>query len=225
MKSHRKPSMLREVTTYLKEAVRFFDLKVGHITPVVFVIILLGYYLAGFTSILKIKGALLYLLDSVLISAFSTIYLFACIKDFKGEEYSLIGCTKKVAGNFIKIMTLVLLYYLIIFAGVLLLIVPGLIAFLMFIFCICYAIDKDKGILESLRLSREITAGRKAEILSIIFAFLLFRFLPAFIPAETGKYMVFTFIISFATTITYFMQLKVIAMMYVDLEYGWNENE
>jgi hypothetical protein len=121
----------------------------------------------------------------------------------------------------IRIVTASVVYIFAVLAGSLLLIIPGFIIFTMFVFYICYIIDKRCRVFEAFSMSKGLTDGRKIQIFTVILGFNLIMMLPfsvAIMSGATG--LVINFIISFFATIIGIMQQRLTAVMYMDLEYG-----
>ena len=64
------------------------------------------------------------------------------------------------------------------------------------------------------------------EVFSTFVVFNLILFIPliiiVFTASSTANTLIFNFVISFITTILTIMQQRLIAMLYVDMEYGFN---
>jgi len=217
---------LKDMGTYIKKSLKFFDLKDETLTRLIFTIILL----TGFVGMFIPEGAshtiyLIYdVLSLVIIYLSSAVYLLAYIKELKDEKCGLMDCVKAVGYNAARIIIASVLYGMAVFAGTVLLIVPGVVIYLMFLFNTCYIVDKNKGVMEAFKSSKSLTDGRKLEIFGVVLVFNLLLFLLLFIIMAVsfsyGNNMVAVFVIMFAGTIVNLMKQRLAALLYMDLEYG-----
>ena len=88
------------------------------------------------------------------------------LKVARGEEASF-GLIFAGGRYFLPILGLSILIFLIVFCGLLLLIVPGIILSLMFSQAYCLVIDRKMGIMESLEVSRQIMVGNKLTLFAV----------------------------------------------------------
>jgi len=170
----------------------------------------------------------------------SAVYLTAYIKDLKGETCGVRECFGITGKNALKILAASISYIITIIAtfgmylsfetmavAISILGIPLLVMYLMFIFNVCYVVDKGKSVAESYRASRKTAYGYKK---AIFFKILIFNFILA-IPLSflmiigmiTNNDLVFAFVFSFATTVVNIMQNRLTALLYMDLEYGSKE--
>jgi hypothetical protein len=230
--------MLKNAWYYLKKSAIFFDLKAKHLTPVVFLftlgMTLLHYYLtetmlpypAGFSVWTPPADALTVLPPLLLINFFkdliSVVYLDAVLKEIKQEPYFAGGCVRAVLQNFLRLFIVAVLRGLAVLAG-LLLIVPGLIFALQYLFCECVLLDQNTTIYGSMVVSRRLTDGKKLYLFYIIvfcdLAVLLFAFL--FLSVFSGgSDAVFVYCFLFLFTLYNLVQKRLTAYLYMDLKYG-----
>lgn len=217
---------LSDIGTYLKKALKFYDLKNERLTPVIFTVILftgfsgvfipdsINLFVYGFYNVISI--AIMYLA--------SAIYLLVYIKELKGEEYSFNDCLKRVFYNVAKIVLASIMYMAVTLTGFFLLFVPGIVLSLMFLFNTCYIVDKNNGIVEAFNASKRLTDGRKLEVFGIVAVFYILVILPfsmfVMIAASSNNNIIFAFVLSFAATIINLMHQRLTALIYIDLEYG-----
>ncbi len=229
-KPGRKPTKLRNMKYYIVNALKFYELKNENLTPIIFVIILFTSFSGALISD-KIAESIfinvIYTLISVVVLyTASTIYLFAYLRELKGEECTFKFCISRVFKKLLKILLSYIAFIAIIFTGLFLLIIPGLIFYHMFMFNTCYLLDKNIGVIEAFNASKSLTTGRKMEVFSTFVVFNLILFIPliiiVFTASSTANTLIFNFVISFITTILTIMQQRLIAMLYVDMEYGFN---
>jgi len=93
------------------------------------------------------------------------IYLKICDKKEPALGDLVSGVT---AGLMLRYLAAALLYFLIVFGGLLLLIIPGIIWLMQFQFCTYLVIDKGLGPVAALKKSSVITRGAKWDLLVLI---------------------------------------------------------
>lgn len=224
----RNPGRLRSVGGYLPEALRFYELKNEYLTPVIFVTILFANFLAnsaaGQENTAGAGSMLVYIAGIVLMPLLFSAYLYACIRDKKGEPCTIGECVAMAVRNSGNLILAFLAYMMFIVLGGILLIVPGIIIAIVFVFNTCFIVDRDAGIGFAFRASRQITTGRRVEIFSIFLVFYVAILLPSvliiFIALRIYNDLVSSFLVSFISTLAGLMQQKLIAMMYIDILYG-----
>lgn len=231
MGNDNKPGRIGTIGEYIRKAVKFYGLKKDNIAAIIFSVTLAIGFSAAFIPDKVETTDPVYIgftvLSMLLIHIASSIYLLASIRDLRGEDYSLRECTYAVLRKLPSLLAAIFTYVLIIVLGTVLLIIPGVIAYLTYFFNTCYIVDKGKGAKAALFASKSLTNGKKLELLSII---LLFRFL-LLIPAmfaimsflNPGNTLVLMFVFSFVSAITNLMEKRLTALLYIDLEYGNNE--
>ena len=227
MEDNRKPGRLKNIGAYMPRAVKFYGLKNEILTPVVFIISLGAFFLSAFIPVpydkLDLKSIAVNFLLTMLVNLASTIYLSAYIRELKGEEYSMPGCVNLVLRNILNIIMASVVYSIAIVAGVIAFIIPGIIFSIMFIFNTCYILDQGKGPFEALGASRRLTGGCKWEIFSIMLVYGLLLALPLVTimvaSNSSDNTLVQAFVPAFIFSIVNIMQVRLIALLYVDLEY------
>ena len=190
------------------------------------------------------KSAFVYFINIVLVSVFSSIYLCAYIKDLKGEEYRLKDILLTVTKNIHKLLLLYFTLYaaypvlsaifrlspvkvLVVFS----LFIPfaiGMIAlFVMLVFSNCYILDKGNSLKNAYESSSKMTKGHKIEIFSLILLFMfgatilsrgLTSVVLSFLPSTTSN-MIILFVYAFIISMFNLMESRLIALVYMDLEY------
>lgn len=225
MENGKGPGRLRGLNTYLPIALRFYDLKKSeHLTPVIFIILLSGAFLPAFFNSISNESFTYFLIMYFFItSLFSTVYLCACIKEFKGESYSFSSCIGIVSRRIFIIIFATMIFGLFLTLGFILFVIPCVIIYLTLLFYACFIVDREQGIIQAFRSSRNITYGRKWQILGVMLTFALLELVLVMVqmttPLQTVKSLAFNFVMSFFSVIVSLMQQRIIAQMYVDLEY------
>lgn len=161
-------------------------------------------------------GWLLLMILSVLLQA---TFIIATVKDLNGQQVSLGECIGLAVGKLLPLIGLGLLMTLGIMLGIILLIIPGLILALMWIVASPVMMAEDKGIIDSLKRSAELTKGSKRWIVLlfvvyIILSMILGMLMIPFAFAGATAIMVVGLVIN---TLTGAIQGTGIAAVYVDL--------
>lgn len=247
MVSNHGTGKLRGFRAYFPKALKFFDLKDDRLAPIVFSIVLfanlLGIFLQGPTDGSDIADKIapstipLYILMNIITKLALSVYLAACIKEMKGEVYSLKSCVDLVLKRSLRILAASVVYTLfttvliviLTLSGLFYLAIPILVIYIMYQFNTCYIVDRNYGIIASFKASRKVTSGYKWRIfvLTLIFTvvliFISMMILGVFV--TSGSALIYSFVIYFMLSLFNMMNEKLIALLYYDLEYGAFEIE
>ena len=161
-------------------------------------------------------GWLLFVILSVLLQA---TFIIATIKDLNGQKVSLGECLGQAIGKLLPLIGLGILMTLGIALGMMLLIIPGVILALMWIVASPVMMAEDRGIIDSLKRSAELTKGSKRWIVLlfvvyIVLTMILGLFMLPFAFAGTTAIVLVGLIIN---TLSGAIQGTGIAAVYVDL--------
>ncbi|HHV96473.1 MAG TPA: hypothetical protein GXX37_08405 [Clostridiaceae bacterium] len=230
MDYNKRPSSLRLARYYLINALKFYEMKNERLTPIIFVILLFTGLIGGFiTEAAAIAdNVFAYIVVNIIVifilNIASTVYLHSYITEIKGGVASLRESLRHILNNFIKIIFAHLTFVAIIIIGLLLLVIPAIIFNYMFMFYICYLVDKDMRIKDALNASKNITTGKRFEIFVIYVLFNLIIFLPYLIAVMmasfSGNNLIVSFVLTFFSSVIVVMQQRLTALIYYDLEYG-----
>jgi hypothetical protein len=233
MENDPRPNKLRDFRYYLPGIVKFYESGSERLTQVIFILLLLvqctsTYLLSNVNLDILAPGRenfyyifRVYLGTAAITDVVASIYLLAYINQLRGKPYNLKHCLHIFTRKLVSILAASLIGGILVGLGVLLLIVPGIIIYLMIMFNICYIVDLHMGALESLTASREITKGRKKQLFTLMFLFkIIFHFPVLLLIMSIGSFVVSAFVSAFAGTIICLMQQRLIAHMYMDLEYS-----
>lgn len=243
MEYGRRPDGLRSVFYYLPKGIKFYDLKNEPMTRGIFLlmlaisfvgqVILLKLYpvelLTGSEVVETNLETLLHdalvmtsinMLINILIYLVSVVYLIAFLKELRHEEYTLSGCLRFAFRNSLKILLAFIAYALLIGLGALLFIIPGLIIYTMFLFHTCYIVDKECSIIQAFKGSMYLSKGSRLHIFGIIAFMNILLVMIQSIIGTASNIMIYSFVSSFAATIFNLAYQRMIALMYMDLEYG-----
>lgn len=237
-----KPRKLKGLREYLAKTLKFYELKNERLTRVIFLIILA----ISFSSALVPEESSLVipinLVGITLVFLASAVYLAAFLKDMKGEEYNISTCFRLIINNLFKIIvssfTFIGTFFITLgiivdpmFTSILVLIlsIPLIVIYIMFLFNTCFIIDKQKGVVESFQDSRRVTSGFKRQIFLKLLGFNFFVGLPAALilvsATASGNILAANFVVSFVAAILNIMQQRLTALIYMDLEYGEHDVE
>lgn len=233
---------IKPIGAYLPKTLKFYGIKNEKLTPTIFIIILVVSFVANLLQmnltteivinpmqmstdeLIEILKVLM-IVNGITLGTFvitnlvSSAYLYAYIKDLKGIGYTFRECWKVLGRKIVLITVLSILNVLAVFTGLFVFIIPGIVIYIMFIFSNCYMMDKNKGIIASLKSSVDLTNGCKGQIFGVIFMFnLLIILIPMFLGFGGGP-LIYAFISAFVSAIVNLMYQRLIALMYVDLEY------
>jgi hypothetical protein len=229
------PRELKTAVQYMPDALKFYQLKNESVSRILFVFILLISFVSVFTDSAGgnlTRNIIISLVVYVVINLASSIYLYAYINDLKGKEYTFSGCLHSILKQSPKIIAVSLLFvtsiYMVInisvIPGLSLLIIPVFALYIMFVFVMSYIVDLHEGLVGAFIASKNLTKGKMGKIFKVFFVFVGILVLPVFLlsAAASGasNVLVIYFIIYFITTVTNFMQQRLTALMYMDLEYG-----
>jgi hypothetical protein len=173
------------------------------------------------------------IITNFLVGVFSSVFLITYIKELKGEVFPTKSGFKLLSHKFFKIAVLSLLFSLGYNILKMFLVLPGFIYYSVYLFYMCYALDLKMRIGDAFEASKTITKGHRMEIFSVVILFKVIAFLSVYFlttivlslissifSAESNSW-VQIFVSAFMSSIRYLMEIKLVAMIYFDLEYGW----
>jgi hypothetical protein len=210
---------------YIKNALKFYELKTEYLAPVIF-LILLAAGMSG-TLIQGLENAgiwvnLVFEAAVLIISYFaSSVYLAACLGEFSNKKLDFMEALKVVLRQAPALLVAYVVFLVAVTAGLFLLIIPGIIIYLTFMFYNCYMLNNGKGILESMNASRRLTSGTKTELFAVMLLFnivimLFFTFIILYF-IYSGNDIIFSFVLSFLLAMSNLMNQRLIALLFTDL--------
>ena len=235
MENTNRPEKLKSISYYIPRALKFYDLKNEHLIRTTFLMTLFVYFTAFYNYLITVlpnQGGNIAaegepftsFFTPVILYLSSALYLTAAFEDIQGRKYTFIDCLRKVSTKAFGIILASLGYLFITYMGMVLLIAPGIILAIMYLFNISYIIDKGYGVSSSFVASKRITKGHRWQIFSIMLVFFLIVLLPVTILSVLafllGNYIIYIFVLAFSFSMISLMQQKLVVMMYLDLEYG-----
>ena len=235
--------MRKDVFYYFKKSVAFFDLKAKAIPPIVFLTVLALYSLYFYVNridyqeyslqaaqYLSPDGAVMPpqasfasmtvgIVIMLLINIVSFVYLDAVIREAKHEDYTGGDCIRAALRCFPRLTGVTVLKNIVLAAGLFLFIIPGVYLAVLLIFAECATLDKNNGVIASMKFSRTLTNKRRGEIFKIeLFCNLIiaiFVILLLFI-FSSNNVVVFQYILLFTLSICTLVEHKLTAHLYVD---------
>jgi hypothetical protein len=111
-----------------------------------------------------------------------------------------------------------IVFGILVMLGLMFFAVPGILAYVIFVFGYCYVLDLKLTVPDAMTASSEITRGNKAKIAGVFIAyFVLFKLTLYLVP---GNSISGVFIGAFFSTITGMILQRFITKIYMDLEYN-----
>lgn len=161
-------------------------------------------------------GFIALMLLSILLQA---TLIVATLNDLGGKPLSLADCFSKALKKLLPLIGLGILIALGVGLGMMLLIVPGVILYLMWIVATPVMMAEDHGIIDSLKRSAELTSGSKGMIFVLLLIFFVLAMVFGLFVAFVGSLstMLLAIITLVSNTITGALQGAGVASIYVDL--------
>ena len=161
-------------------------------------------------------GFVALMLLSILLQA---TLIVATLNDLGGKPLSLADCFTKAVKKLLPLIGLGILMALGIGLGLVLLIVPGIILYLMWIVATPVMMAEDRGVIDSLRRSAELTSGSKRMIFVLLLIFFVLAIVFGLFVAFVGSLstILLAIITLVSNTITGAIQGAGVASIYVDL--------
>lgn len=233
MTSLRSNRQFREISYYIKNSIKFYQIKNESFTPVIFClnlfIMLATRYIPMPKSILPssmniIKFMIIQFFVSYILFIIATSYLYGYICDLKNQQYTLLESLKH--GFFMSYRTFPasIFYIICVLTGSVFLIVPGILFYLKYYFYLCFMLDQNKSIKNAFFSSSFITNENKLLLFSIVFIVNVLVSLGCFVVLaffiNTRDYLIIDFISSFLFSIAAIIQQRLTALLYYDLVYA-----
>lgn len=242
MLEKKKNRRVRSLMGYLPAMIRFYGIKNEKLAAFIFLLMLSISFAANLFSLRLLNGVsltfdpqnmeeilglsktllkanLVSTVTFLLLNIVGSAYVYAFLRDIRGINYSFKECIVVTLKRLYKIVILSIILIVAVFGGALIIIVPGVIIYLMFIFANQYLMDQNRGIFKSIKASVDVTNGIKTKIFTVILLFNLLMFLfPNFVGANSGN-LITAFVLAFIATIFNLMYHRLISLMYFELEY------
>lgn len=212
-----------KIFNHMKQALKFYEIKTGFTAPFCFLTLLAAIFSRAFAPELPAGPEILslhYGISEIMVQLASAMYLLVFIKEQRDEAYTLRSAAIFTLRNVLRILGGALLYGIVVLAGLVLLIVPGIAFYTMFIFYLCNITDKRCRIGEAFAASRRQTQGKKLQIFAAVFILILILMLPVSIVMVLGNSLAASFVLSFAAAVIQLIMQRLIALLYLDLDRG-----
>lgn len=230
---------LRAATYYLPKALKFYDLKSEFLTRLMFISTFFSVFIMSNGAARLYEGMLNQspvslpdLISGILIPRMVyilsiSIYLRSAILEIRGKDANPLEHPQKVFQRLWIIIIASFAYELIFGILLFLMIIPGILFQLIFVFYLPYIVDMGSGFTGSFGASRRLTKGKLWPLFSIGVVFAMAMVFPVLLSglfsAGTGNLLVASFVGAFLQSIMSLMKQKLVALVYVDLEYGYRE--
>jgi hypothetical protein len=187
------------------------------------------------------KVVLVFFITNIIVNLAASGYMYAYIRELRDRIYTLRECITTTVKNSIKITFAYLIASIYIPAYVVSLKLPGVwffvamgillltavlffFIYLIFIFSNNYIQDKNSSLPDSLKASSKLAKGHKIEIFSVIlivkFISLMLMFFTLSFVSSPGNGLIQMFVESFLGAIISLVNVRVVTLMYFDLEYS-----
>ncbi len=157
------------------------------------------------------------LLSKLVSNLFLSVYMYSYLAEQRGKDSGFRASFSGVFKHMGRIIAYNVIFGLIVMFGSMFFVIPGIIAYVMFVFGFCYVLDLKLTMADAMTASSEITKGKKAQIAGILVAYLVIFKLPVFL--LVGNSIQGVLIGAFLTTITNMILQRFIIKIYMDLEY------
>jgi len=158
------------------------------------------------------------LLVKLVSNLFISVYMYSYISELRGKDTGIIASFKGTFKHMGRLIFYNIIFGLMILIGSMFFIVPGIIAYIIFVFGFCYILDLKLSIPDAMTASTEITKGNKTQIASVFIGFFLLFELPIFL-LISGSSLGTAYMASFFSTIASLILQRLITQVYMDLEY------
>jgi len=158
------------------------------------------------------------LLVKLVSNIFFSVYMFSYISELRGKDTGFIASFKGTFKHIGRLIFYNIIFGLLVLIGSMFFIVPGIIAYIIFVFGFCYILDLKLNISDAMTASAEITKGKKTQIVSVFIGFFVLFELPLFILRSESS-LGTACVASFFGTIASMILQRLITQLYMDLEY------
>ncbi|HEX2924837.1 MAG TPA: hypothetical protein VHP38_01020 [Ruminiclostridium sp.] len=158
------------------------------------------------------------LLSKLVSNLFLSVYMYSYISEHRGKDNGFRASFSGVFKHFGRIIAYNAVFGLLVMLGSTFFVIPGIIAYVMFVFGFCYVLDLKLTMPDAMTSSSEVTRGKKMQIAGIFVAFFALFKIPVFL--LTGNSMAGVFVGAFFTAITSMILQRFITKIYLDLEYN-----
>lgn len=158
------------------------------------------------------------LLVKLVSNLFCSVYMYSYISELRQRDS---GVKASFAGAFKHMGRLIgynLVFGLLVMIGSMFFLIPGILAYIVFVFGYCYVIDLKLTVPEAMTASNDISRGKKLQLIYLFAGYYLLFKLPILL-LLSGSTLGSAFVVSFFTTISSLILQRFITQLYMDLEY------
>lgn len=164
-------------------------------------------FVLGITLLLKLVSNL-----------FLSVYMYSYISELRNKDSGYIASFKGAFKHIGRLIVYNIIFGLMVLIGSMFFIVPGILAYIIFVFGFCYILDLKLNLSDAMTASSEITKGKKTQIVSVFVGFFLLFKLPILL-VISGSSLGSAYMTSFFSTIASLVLQRLITQIYMDLEY------
>ncbi len=149
---------------------------------------------------------------------FLSVYMYSYIKELRGKTSGVAASFKGAFRHLGKLLVYNILFGLLVLMGLIFFVIPGVIAYIVFVFGSCYILDLKLNVADAFTASSEITKRRKMQLVSVFMGFYLMFELPIVL-LISGSTLGSAYLASFFSTIASIVLQRLITQLYMDMEY------
>jgi hypothetical protein len=158
------------------------------------------------------------LLVKLLSNLFLSVYMYSYLAEKRGKESGIKASFKGMFRHMWRLIFYNIIFGIMFFIGSMFFVIPGIIAYVVFVFGYCYILDLKLNVSEAMTASSEITKGKKAQITNVLVGFFILFELPIIL-LFSGSSLQASCLASFFNTISAMILQRQIVQLYLDLEY------
>lgn len=165
--------------------------------------------------LLAILGTII--LVKLVSNLFLSVYMYSYICEIRGRNLKSADTFKGAYKHIGRLIGYNIIFALIVSIGTMFFVIPGIIAYIIFVFGYCYILDIKLTIGDALTACSEMTKGKKTQIVSVFIGFFLMFELPItllFSGSSFGTACLYSF---FSTIVSIILQ-RLIVLIYMDIE-------
>ncbi len=151
-------------------------------------------------------------------SLFLSVYMYSYITELKGKVSGIAASFKGAFKHLGRLIAYNILFGLLVAMGLIFFIIPGIIAYIIFIFGYCYILDLKLNVADAFTASSDITRKHKVQIASVFIGFYLMFELPIAL-LISGSSLGSAYLAAFFSTFASLVLQRLITQLYMDLEY------
>lgn len=155
---------------------------------------------------------------------FYSVYMYSYILELRKKESGYKASFAGVFRHLGRLISYNIVFGLLVMLGLMFFIIPGIIAYVLFVFGYCYVMDLRLTVPDAMTASSEVTKGKKNQIMNVLVGFFLMFKLPIYF-LLSGVSLGAEFVASFFITISGLILQRLICQIYMDLEYRRNSEQ